>query len=366
MILIITISIAILLLSAVGVFLYIVYPKFGRLPNGKNREKFRNSTNYRDEHFQNINHTLQLTESVWKIVSQPSSKQKKPKAEMPVVKTDLVSLTPKENLLIWFGHSSCFLQLDGKRFLIDPVFSSYASPVSFINKAFIGTNIFKSEDIPNIDYLLITHDHWDHLDYKTAKELILRVKKVVCPLGVGAHLARWGYVTSDIIEMDWNERIVPDQFVEMICLPARHFSGRGVRQKKTLWASFLIKSLSLKIFISGDGGYDTHFASIGEQIGEIDFALIENGQYDNSWKYIHMHPEEVLQAGIDLRAKYIIPVHHSKFSISKHCWKEPLQRIIAINEQLDKQQQILTPKIGEIVFLNDPIQSFTRWWEEIE
>ena len=300
------------------------------------------------------------------MLSQPSSKQKKPKTEISTVKTDFSALNPQENLLIWFGHSSCYIQLNGKRFLIDPIFSGYASPVSFVNKAFKGTNIYNASDIPDIDYLIITHDHWDHLDYNTVKELKPRVGKVVCPLGVGAHFVRWDFAASDIIEMDWNEMTTPDLSVEIYCLPARHFSGRALKQKQSLWASFLIKSGSHTIFISGDGGYDTHFANIGEQFGAIDFALLENGQYGNSWRYIHLHPEEVLQAGIDLRAKYIIPVHHSKFCISNHSWNEPMQRITAANDQLENPKRILTPKIGEIVFLNDTTQIFTKWWKSIE
>jgi len=340
-------------------------PRFGRLAKGENKEKIRQSTNYRDGRFQNLNHTQQLTEGFWQMLTQPSAKQKEPKTEIPVVKINLTALNPQENLLVWFGHSSCYIQLDEMRFLIDPVFSSYASPVSFMNKAFKGTNIYSSADIPDIDYLIITHDHWDHLDYNTVKELKPRVGKVVCPLGVGAHFARWGYEAEDIIEMDWNEMIACDLF-EIHCLPARHFSGRALKQKQSLWASFLIKSQSFTVFISGDGGYDTHFASIGEQFGAIDFALLENGQYGSSWRYIHLHPEEALQAGIDLRAKNIIPVHHSKFCISNHSWKEPMQRIIAANEKLEIPQRILTQKIGEVVFLNDTVQRFTKWWEGIE
>ena len=361
-----TISISIISFLAFGFISCMSLPIFGKLPKGENKKIIRQSPNYRDGRFQNINPTVQLTQGFWKMVSEPTSKQTEPKTEIPTVKTDLASLNPQENLLVWFGHSSCYIQLDGKRFLIDPVLSSYASPVSFMNKAFKGTNIYKTADIPDIDYLIITHDHWNHLDFHTVKELRPRVGKVVCSLGVGAHFARWGYAASDIIEMDWNEMTAPDFSVGIHCLPARHFSGRSLKQKQSLWASFLIKSGSQTIFKSGDGGYDTHFASIGEQFGSIDFALLENGQYGNSWRYIHLHPEEVLQAGIDLRAKNIIPVHHSKFCISNHSWDEPMQRITTANEKSDTPQRVLTPKIGEVVFLNDTTQRFTRWWEGIE
>jgi len=359
-----TAILAILSFLIVAVFLYNCSPIFmGNLPKGEHKKRIRQSPNYADRRFQNINPTPFLTDGFWKTMSQPSRRKLTPKNEIPTVKTDFFALNPQENLLVWFGHSSAYIQLETKRFLIDPVFSNYASPVSFFNKAFEGTSIFKTADIPDIDYLVITHDHWDHLDYSTVKELKSRIGKVVCPLGVGAHFLRWGYIASDIIEMDWNDTIKLDNDIEIYCLPARHQSGRGMRRFQSLWASFLIKSPSLTIFMSGDGGYDTHFASIGEQFGSIDFALIENGQYNTSWKHIRLFPEEALQASIDLRAKYVIPIHHSRFALSSHKWNEPLQRITTANENLENPKQVLTPKIGEVVFLNDAPQSFTQWWD---
>ena len=353
-----TVSIILLSFLVVVLIFYACPPKsMGGLPKGKHKERIRRSPNYSDGRFQNISHTPFMTEGFWKTIFQPSRRNLKPENEVPVVKTNLAELNPHENLLVWFGHSSAYIQLDGKRFLIDPVFSNYASPIPFINRAFKGTDIYKPADIPDIDYLVITHDHWDHLDFHTVRELRPRVGKLICPLGVGAHFLRWGYPASDIIEMDWNDVTELDGHLEIYCFPARHFSGRGIRRFQSLWASFLIKSPALTIFVSGDGGYDTHFASIGEQFGSIDFALLENGQYNASWRYIHLFPEETLQAGIDLRAKYIIPVHHSKFSISSHRWDEPLQRISAANEKLSEPQQILTPKIGEIVFLNERLRA---------
>lgn len=343
-----------------------ICPRFGSLPKGKHLERISLSPNYREGRFHNINPTPLRTTSIWKMFFQPSHGKQKPKNEIPAIKTNLFELNPQEDLLIWFGHSSCLLQLEGKRFLIDPVFSSYASPVSFMNRSFKGTDIYKPENIPDIDYLIITHDHWDHLDYNTVKDLKPRMRKVICPLGVGAHFIRWGYAASDITEMDWNNTAGLDSSIKIHCLPARHSSGRGLRHKKTLWASFLLKTNTLTVFISGDSGYDTHFANIGERFGSIDFALLENGQYNASWKYIHMQPEETLQAGIDLRTKHIVPMHNSKFSISSHKWDEPLRRIVAGNDTLANPQRLITPRIGEIVLLKDTVQSFSKWWEDVE
>lgn len=359
-------SVVVLLVVFVGFISCAILPRLGSLPKGKHLEEISLSPNYDGRKFQNINPTPMRTESIWKMFSQPSHGKQKPKGAIPAVNTDLFALDPQEDLLIWFGHSSCFLQLKEKRFLIDPVFSAYASPVSFANRAFEGTDTYKSEDIPDIDYLIITHDHWDHLDYNTVRELRSQTGKVICPLGVSGHFVRWGYDASDIIEMDWNDTATLDASIEIHCLPARHSSGRGLRHKKTLWASFLLKGGTQTVFVSGDSGYDTHFAEIGKRLGPIDFALLENGQYNTSWKYIHMQPEETLQAGIDLRTRLIIPMHNSKFSMSSHKWDEPLRRITAGNDTLANPQRLLTPRIGEIVLLKDTTQSFSRWWEEVE
>jgi L-ascorbate metabolism protein UlaG (beta-lactamase superfamily) len=359
-------SIITVLLLVVGSVLYIHLPKFGSTPKGERLKRTHDSPNYRDGRFQNINATPQITESIWNAIFQSSAKHRKPDNKIPVVKTKLTELNPQENLLVWFGHSSCYFQVGGKRFLVDPVLSKAASPLPFVNTAFAGTDLYKPVDIPDIDYLIITHDHWDHLDYPTIKELKPRIGKVICPLGVGEHFARWGFDDSSIIEMDWEDMTALDSGFEIYCLPARHFSGRGFYQKQSLWASFLLKTDTLTIFMGGDGGYDTHFASIGNRFGSIDFALLENGQYNKAWKYIHMLPEETLQAGKDLNAKNVIPIHNSKFALSRHSWDEPMQQITAANMKQPNPLRLLTPRIGEIIFLNDTTQSFGQWWQEIE
>jgi L-ascorbate metabolism protein UlaG (beta-lactamase superfamily) len=340
---------------------YTYLPKFGRTPAGERLKKVQHSPNYREGRFQNLSSTPQMTESFKNTFFQSSSKQRKPKCEIPTVKTNLANLNLQDEVLIWFGHSSYYFQTGGKRFLVDPVFSHAASPLSFVNTAFRGTEVFQPSDIPDIDYLVITHDHWDHLDYPTVKALKSRIEKVICPLGVGEHFVRWDFDEHDLIEMDWNDMTTLDSGFEIHCLPARHFSGRGFKRQQSLWASFLLKSETLTLFIGGDGGYDTHFADIGNRFGTIDFALLENGQYNNAWKYIHMQPEETLQAAKDLHATNVIPVHNSKFALSRHSWDEPLRRITQANDKA--LLRLLTPRIGEIVLLKDTTQTFCRWWD---
>jgi L-ascorbate metabolism protein UlaG (beta-lactamase superfamily) len=325
----------------------------------------QNSPNYRDGRFQNVHPTPQITESLWRTIFQSSSAHRKPTNEIPIVKTDLTKLNPSEDVLVWFGHSSYYFRIGGKRFLVDPVFSRAASPVSFINTVFKGTDWYKSAAIPDIDYLVITHDHWDHLDYQTIKDLKQRIGKVICPLGVGEHFVHWNFDESSILEMDWEDKITVGSDLEIYCFPARHFSGRGFRHKQSLWASFLLKSKIFTLYMGGDSGYDTHFADIGNRFGSIDLALLENGQYSHSWKFSHMQPEETLQAAKDLQAKSLLPIHNSKFTISNHSWDEPLRRISAANEK-QANFRLLTPKIGEIVFLKDTAQVFGQWWQEVE
>lgn len=287
----------------------------------------------------------------------------RPKSIIPSVKTDLKQLDSQQNVLIWFGHSSYFLQIDGKRILVDPVLSGSASPLPGGTQSFKGTDIYTPDDFPEIDYLFISHDHWDHLDYKTIKKIKPKIKKVITGLGMGEHLEYWGYDKEFIIEKDWNETIELDKGFTVHTTPARHFSGRGFTRNKALWLSFVLKTPSMNIFLGGDSGYDTHFAEIGKQFGPFDLAILENGQYDHRWKHIHMLPDEILTAAKELRAKRVLPVHSSKFVLSTHPWKEPLERISQNN--VAENLNVITPMIGEVVNLKDPNQKFSKWWEAV-
>jgi L-ascorbate metabolism protein UlaG (beta-lactamase superfamily) len=291
------------------------------------------------------------------------SKDKRPQNQIPSIKTDLHALNPNEDVLVWFGHSSYFIQIDGKKILVDPVFSGSASPFSFNVKAFGGSNFYQPDDIPELDYLVITHDHWDHLDYKTILELKPKINKIITGLGVGAHFEKWGFDTSKIVEADWFEDVLLDNGFQFFCTPARHFSGRGLKHKRSLWVSFLLETPSKKIFIGGDGGYDAHFKEIGKKYGPIDLAILENGQYNKAWKYIHMMPEQVLLAAGDLKAKRIFPVHSGKFALANHTWDEPLKRITELN---NNTIPLVTPQIGELIYLNDTQQTFTKWWLNVD
>lgn len=218
--------------------------------------------------------------------------------------------------------------------------------------------------MPEIDYLLITHDHYDHLDYETVIALKPKIKTVVCGLGVGSHFEDWGFDTSIIIEKDWNESIISDDGISIHTAPARHFSGRSFTRNNTLWLSFILQTPNLKIYMGGDSGYDTHFAEIGEKFGGFDLAILDNGQYNIAWQAIHMLPQEVLKATQDLKAKRLFPVHSSKFALAQHPWDEPLVKITELNKTFNIP--LVTPMIGEQVNLKDEKQPFKQWWTDIE
>jgi len=266
--------------------------------------------------------------------------------------------------LVWFGHSSYFMQVDGKKILVDPVFSGSASPFSFSIKAFNGTDRYTPDETPEIDYLFISHDHWDHLDYETILRLKPKIKKIICALGAGTHFEYWGFDKNSIIEMDWNEQITLDSGFVVNATPARHFSGRGFKRNQTLWTSFVFQTPSMNIFIGGDGGYDKHFAEIGKEFGPFDLAILENGQYNANWRYIHLLPDDLIKAFKDLNAGRLFTVHSSKFALANHPWDEPLVKVTSNSKELNIP--LITPMIGELVNLKDNTQKFTEWWKGIE
>ena len=356
-------------LLAMGGIGFINQPKIGRSPKGDELAKILKSPRYVNGEFQNLEPTSVLVNkdnyyNGIKEILFPTKGVTIPKENIPTQKTDLNALNPKENLLVWFGHSSFYLQIDGIKILVDPVFSDYASPLFFINKAFAGTNIYTANDMPDIDVLIISHDHWDHLDYATIMSLKHKIKHIVCPLGVSSHFYHWGFNPDIIHDENWYNEIKLSDNLKIHILPSRHFSGRFLdNNNKTLWASFAIITPTKKIFYSGDGGYSPQFREIGDYFQGFDLAIMENGQYNTSWAQIHMMPEEVAQATMDLQAKMLLPVHCGKFALSPHHWQNPFERICTASQ--NKSYKLLTPLLGETVFLDQNNQKFNKWWTTI-
>lgn len=358
------IFLSIIIVLVVAVLLFTQSPPFGGNPSGARLTRIKQSPQYKNSVFNNYSETPMLTgggsypKVMWDFFfNKPSNVV--PDKPMPSVKTDLKNLSDDKPTLVWFGHSSYFLKMNGKNILIDPIFSPRPSPVPFGNKNFEGTELYQIEDFPQIDMLIITHDHYDHLDYETMLKLAPTAKQVYTALGVGAHLSHWGFEESKIHEFDWWESVAIDESITLTATPARHFSGRGFKRNTTLWSSFVLQTPDYKIFIGGDSGYDTHFEEIGEKFGGFDLAILECGQYNTHWANIHLMPEQTAQAAVDLKAKVLMPVHWGKFTLAMHAWDEPITRVSAHAKKLNLH--ITTPMIGEVVVI-DSLYPAKQWW----
>jgi len=358
--------VVVMIIASAASLPFVLNAGFGQPPQGAQLSEFAASPQYRDGQFHNTLPTPGFTGNknmlaAWWDFLVTKRENARPAQPLPLVKTDLAQLPLDQDTLVWLGHSSWYLQLAGKRILIDPVFSNYAAPFSFLNKAFAGEYPWHAEEMPDIDLLIISHDHYDHLDYATIKALLPKVKRVVTPLGVGSHLRYWGMEPSIIEERDWDQSVRISDDLTVHVLPARHFSGRGLKRNQTLWGSFMFVTPQQKVFYSGDSGYGPHFSAIGERFGSVDLAIMENGQYDQDWKYIHMQPSETAQAATDLNARAVVPGHSGRFVLAKHTWNDPLIKLSQASK--DKPYRLLTPELGEPLRVNDATQQFRAWWE---
>jgi L-ascorbate metabolism protein UlaG (beta-lactamase superfamily) len=330
----------------------------------------KGSKNYRNGKFENEAETPMMNgdASYFKMIKKQfeSDPLREPQKPLPTVKPKFLPPPTDDTFrLTWFGHSSYLLQIAGKNILVDPVFSQRTSPFQFIGtKQFLGTDILTPSELPDIDLLIQTHDHYDHLDYLAILELKEKIKKVVAPLGVAPHLERWGIAPEIITELDWSENCEPFAGMTLTAATARHFSGRGLTNRaSTLWTSYILKTPDKTIYIGGDSGYGTHFKEIGEKYGPFDLSILECGQYNEWWSHIHMMPEEVVQAHLDLKSKVLLPVHWGKFRLAFHPWKEPIERLMV--KAKAENITVITPKIGETVYSDKPQEAQTVWWGDV-
>lgn len=284
-----------------------------------------------------------------------------PKKKLPQVKADLHLFTDKQEHLkfIWFGHSTILLNIDGRNVLMDPIFSDTASPFSFMVKRFQPPAL-SLQELPEIDLIIISHDHYDHLDKETIKFFAEKKTQFITATGVGQHLQNWGIAATRITELGWHQSI-EKMGLRLTATPAQHFSGRTLFDtNSTLWASWVVESKKDKIYFSGDSGYSDHFRDIGEKYGPFDIAFLENGQYNDLWPDVHLHPQQTIAAMKDLRAQAFVPIHWAMFSLSFHQWDEPIIRTYQLAQE--QELRIITPKLGEMVDSNHQ-QSFTAWWQ---
>ncbi|WP_425262354.1 MBL fold metallo-hydrolase [Paenibacillus pectinilyticus] len=269
-----------------------------------------------------------------------------------------------DTTVTWFGHSASLLTMDGKTLLLDPMFGRAPSPFPWMGKnRYSGGLPFELEQLPHIDAVILSHDHYDHLDYGSIMKIKHKVNRFIVPLGVGSHLIRWGIPAGQIEEHDWWEELTFEG-LELACTPANHFSGRSINDRgATLWCSWVIKGKQSSVFFSGDSGYTPHFKQIGEKYGPFDLTLIECGQYDQRWADIHLMPEESVQAHMDVRGKVMFPIHWGAFTLAMHDWFEPVARAAKVAEA--NGVTMVTPPIGQTITLKGAdVMSYpkAKWW----
>ena len=356
------------LLIIIGAFFINLSPQFGGEATKKQQEVFSKSKHYKDGKFVN-NDGVKMEMSfkdTFKAMGTMfnSDSNSKPNKNIAVQKIDSIAIADynSKTRFIWFGHSTFLLQIKGKNLLIDPMFGNVPAP-----NPLLGSNRFSNElpieieKLPHIDAVLITHDHYDHLDYESIQKLKDKVNMFYTPLGVGIHLLKWGIEKERIIELDWWQEIKYDELT-IRCTPAQHFSGRGLADReKTLWCSWIIQSDDENLFFSGDSGYAPHFKEIGDKYGPFDFAFMECGQYNDLWPLVHMFPEETAQAGLDIKAKRMMPIHWGAFKLASHSWTDPVERLSKKAKEL--KIDLVIPKIGESIEieLNDSEEIYP-WW----
>jgi L-ascorbate metabolism protein UlaG (beta-lactamase superfamily) len=283
-----------------------------------------------------------------------------PRRPIPLRTIDRAELdAAPDRSLYRLGHSTMLMKLRGRYWLTDPVFSERASPVMWAGPARFHAPPISIDELPPIAGVILSHNHYDHLDYAAVLKLAAKTERFIAPLGVGDQLVAWGIDASRVEQLDWWQS-TEVHGLRLTATPAQHFSGRGLRDSdSSLWASWVIQDDDLRVFFSGDSGYFDGFRKIGEAYGPFDLTLMETGAYDERWAFVHMQPEETLQAHLDLRGRCLLPIHNGTFDLALHPWEEPFERIVAL--AAEKQVPLTTPMMGERVDMRAP-GGVTPWW----
>ncbi len=341
--------------------------QFGGKATAELINRYSRSSNWRDGKFMNLEETnMNISfQNMPKLFYKQfcDTKGREPKNPIPVIPFDKEAfLAPSETAkIIWYGHSVVLIRIAGKTILIDPMLGPDAAPVApFKIKRFSRNTLDLIDDFPPIDLVLLTHDHYDHLDLASMEKLIPKTTQFFVALGCARHLIKWGVNASKIREFDWWDNTSFEE-IEITFTPSRHFSGRGLKDRaKSLWGGWVFRTANENLYFSGDGGYGKHFKEVGERLGPFDFGWIECGQYNENWHLIHMYPEEAVQAAIDARVAKAMAVHWGGFSLAQHNWTDPIKRFVT--KAAETQLPIITPRIGAPIDYemdyNEP------WWEE--
>ncbi len=344
-------------------------PSFGGEMLGERLDRIVSSEHYFDGAF--FNEERQSSQKMtWDFVHEQffGEQIRVPPAPLPVIPigVDMLANQPESGLrVIWIGHAGTLIEIDGVRLLIDPVFSDYASPFQFIGPKRFHAAPIALQDLQGIHAVVISHDHYDHLDMDTVVHLASQGTQFFVPLGIGAHLQRWHIPAAQINELEWwQEKSFRN--LTIVSTPNRHYSGRGLSDyKATLWSSWSILGPQHRVFYSGDTGYSKLFSHIGEKFGPFDLDILKIGSYGptQSWIDIHMTPEDAVKVHLDLKGKRLLPVHWATFNLGLHDWDEPIKR--ALDAANAEGVDIVTPRIGEVVTVGQPFDS-TKWWEAIK
>lgn len=342
------------LFSLLVVFIIIINTKNNKTPLGTENLSYYNNGVFMTV-TKSLDHELyryKNNEEKWSIFAIIGKSKNAPKSQLPSVKP-VFDEKPSDFAIYWLGHSTTILELNNKRILIDPVFGN-AAPVSFVVCRY-NKPVIKRKELPKLDYILITHNHYDHLEKRTIK--YLKNNKFIVPLGVGNTLINWGVKKENITELAWNEEF-KENSIYIKALTGIHFSGRSLTDgNKTLWNSYIIQGRNKKIFWSGDTGYGTQFREFGELYGPFDIVAIEIDAWNKNWADIHMFPHEVVKATKELKAEYLLPIHWAVFDLAMHPWNESIERVV---EEVNKNHvKILTPKMGEKL---QEQKNFDYWW----
>ncbi|PGT09682.1 MBL fold metallo-hydrolase [Bacillus cereus] len=344
-----------------------LHPAFGGNPSKEQKEVYKKMNNYVNGKFVNQIPTKRnmSASDIFSMIKDSISgdKDRNPVRNIPLSQIDWNKIKGEEDSLTWFGHSAFLLSIDNNKILVDPMLGSIASPVSFAGSKRYSADVLDIiNEMPPIDAVLITHDHYDHLDYPSILKLKSKVGHFFVPHGVSAHLIRWGVAKEKITELNWWDE-TEFQGSTIVLTPSKHFSGRGMfNRDTTLWGGWVILGKHTRFYTSGDSGYGAHFKEIGKKYGPFDITLIEGGQYDRRWSWVHMTPEEAVQAHLDVNGKNMMLIHWGAFTLAYHGWTEPVER--ALIEAKKTDVNLITPKIGETIPLSENLViPNSSWWK---
>ena len=360
-----------ILAAIIALILYIRYhPIFGGRITPNEQSRIEQSSNYRNGAFRNLSrsHILMSGSKVPELIKEKVNNRKaqKPKQNIDLIPFDKVSfLSGDKPKFIWYGHSTLLFRIGGLTIAVDPMFGDDVIPLLPISRKRFTKGITDViDELPPIDVALLTHDHYDHLDYKSIKKIKSKVKHFYGPLGIARHLIRWGVDASKITELDWYNKIEVSD-IHIIFTPSKHYAGRGLSDRnQALWGGWILKSKLISTYITGDGGYAPEFKKIGEKYGPFDWCFAECGQYNALWRDNHMFPEDSAQAAIDSQAKYAIPIHWAGFVLAMHSWKEPAE--VFTDSLLDSEVQVCVPRLGAIVELGKESDESNDWYKSVE